>query len=87
MLITISDDNNNPIVSAQTVSLAPFANTAAMLTDMFGSTMFPSIIGQDGLFHGNISFQGMGGGAIVPLVLETIGNSKSSRQVWQTSSN
>jgi hypothetical protein len=98
VLVTISDNNNNPIVSAQTAPLAPEATTAAVLADMFGSAMAPQCspistpgacfptVSQDGLRHGNISFQGMGGGKIVPLVLRAIGNSISSLQVWQTSS-
>jgi hypothetical protein len=85
VLITISDSNNNPIVSAQTDPLAPGATTAFVLADWFGSTMFPGIVSQDGLFHGNISFKGMGGGTILPLMLRAIGNSISSLPVWQTS--
>jgi hypothetical protein len=41
------------------------------------------MLAQDGLFYGKLIFEGVDGGKIVPLIIQKVGNSISSRITYQ----
>jgi hypothetical protein len=78
--ITITDNANRPIATKTTAVLGSAASMSITLADLFGDVM-PSN-GQDGLFHGEVHFKGVGGGNIIPMLIRAIGNSVGYIQTW-----
>lgn len=70
----------NPVL---TDPIQPDGTTGIVLADLFGDFIPRQMIAPDGLFYGKLTFEGADGSPIIPLIIQKVGNTISSRITYQ----